>query len=151
MNTDKSRLFVFWRNCVLQEICDEEKFNTEKIIDMSDMFNNCEKLKKVYMSNLNANNVIKMDSFAMDYLLGRTEKNDYIESSNETFQMRFENLCKEKGVTHYKVSQDCFFDKSNISRWLTKGYLPTLEILDMITKYFNVSIDYILGRSDFRN
>lgn len=98
--------------------------------------------------------LIKMADYfkvSMDYLLGRTEKNDYIESSNETFQMRFENLCKEKGVTHYKVSQDCFFDKSNISRWLTKGYLPTLEILDMITKYFNVSIDYILGRSDFRN
>lgn len=98
--------------------------------------------------------LIKMADYfkvSMDYLLGRTEKNDYIESSNENFQVRFVKLCKEKGVTHYKVSQDCFFDKSNISRWLAKGYLPTLEILDMITKYFNVSIDYILGRSDFRN
>lgn len=88
---------------------------------------------------------------SMDYLLGRTDKNDYTESSTITFQERFEKLCEEKGVTHYKVSQECFFDKSNISRWLSKGYLPTLEILDMITKYFNVSIDYILGRSDFRN
>ena len=88
---------------------------------------------------------------SMDYLLGRTDKNDYTESSTTTFQERFEKLCEEKGVTHYKVSQECFFDKSNISRWLSKGYLPTLEILDMITKYFNVSIDYILGRSDYRN
>ena len=88
---------------------------------------------------------------SMDYLLGRTDKNDYTESSTITFQERFEKLCEEKGVTHYKVSQECFFDKSNISRWLSKGYLPTLEILDMITKYFNVSIDYILGRSDYRN
>lgn len=88
---------------------------------------------------------------SMDYLLGRTDKNDYTEPSTTTFQERFEKLCEEKGVTHYKVSQECFFDKSNISRWLSKGYLPTLELLDMITKYFNVSIDYILGRSDFRN
>jgi len=88
---------------------------------------------------------------SMDYLLSRTDKNDYTEPSTTTFQERFEKLCEEKGVTHYKVSQDCFFDKSNISRWLSKGYLPTLELLDMITKYFNVSIDYILGRSDFRN
>lgn len=97
--------------------------------------------------------LIKMADYfkvSMDYILGRTEKNDYIESSNESFQVRFVKLCEEKDVTHYKVSHDCFFDKSNISRWLTKGYLPTLEILDMITKYFNVSIDYILGRSDFR-
>lgn len=98
--------------------------------------------------------LIKMADYfkvSMDYLLGRTEKNDYIESSNEAFQERFVKLCKQKGVTHYKVSKDCFFDKSNVSRWLAKGYLPTLEILDMITQYFNVSIDYILGRSDFRN
>lgn len=88
---------------------------------------------------------------SMDYLLGRTDKNDYTESSTITFQERFEKLCEEKGVTHYKVSQECFFDKSNISRWLSKGYLPTLEILDMITKYFNVSIDYILGRSDYKD
>lgn len=88
---------------------------------------------------------------SIDYLLGRTDKNDFFEMSNSTFQQRFEELCKEKGVTHYKVSQDCFFDKSNISRWLSKGYLPTLEILDMITKYFNVSIDYILGRTDYKN
>ncbi len=98
--------------------------------------------------------LIKMADYfkvSMGYLLGRTDENDYIESSNTNFQERFLFLCKEKGVSHYKVSQDCFFDKSNISRWLSKGYLPTLEILDMITKYFNVSIDYILGRSDFRN
>lgn len=98
--------------------------------------------------------LIKMADYfnvSLDYLLGRTNKNDYTEPSNISFQERFEQLCTEKGVTHYKVSQDCFFDKSNISHWLSKGYLPTLEILDMITKYFKVSIDYILGRSDFRN
>lgn len=98
--------------------------------------------------------LIKMANYfkiSMGYLLGRTEKNDYFGLSSETFQTRFTQLCKEKGVTHYKVSQDCFFDKSNISRWLSKGYLPTLEILDMLTKYFNVSIDYLLGLSDFRN
>ena len=97
--------------------------------------------------------LIKMADYfkvSIDYLLGRTDKNDYNESSNTTFQERFEKLCEEKGVSHYKVSQDCFFDKSNISRWLSKGYLPTLEILDMITKYFKVSPDYLLGRSDYR-
>ena len=97
--------------------------------------------------------LIKMADYfnvSMDYLLGRNNKNDFVLGTNTSFKDRFEELCREKGVTHYKVSHDCFFDKSNISRWLTKGYLPTLEILDMITKYFNVSLDYILGRSEFR-
>jgi transcriptional regulator with XRE-family HTH domain len=108
----------------------------------------------VYGITPTTSTLIKMADYfkvSMDYLLGRTETNDYIESSTETFQVRFEKLCKEKGVTHYKVSKACYFDKSNISRWLIKGYLPTIEILIVITEYFNVSIDYILGRSDFRN
>ncbi len=108
----------------------------------------------VYGITPTTSTLIKMADYfkvSMDYLLGRTDKNEYIESSSETFQVRFEKLCEQKGVSHYKVSQDCFFDKSNISRWLKKGYLPTLEILDMITKYFNVSTDYILGRSNFKN
>lgn len=98
--------------------------------------------------------LIKMANFfnvTIVYLLGRTNKNEFNELSPTSFKERFEKLCEEKGVSHYKVSKDCFFDKSNISRWLSKGYLPTLEILDMLTNYFNVSIDYILGRSDFKN
>ena len=97
--------------------------------------------------------LVKMANYfnvSIDYLLGRSDENDYIESANASFNERFEKLCEEKGVTHYKISQDCFFDKSNISRWLSKGYLPTLEILDMLTKYFDVTTDYLLGRSDYR-
>ena len=90
-------------------------------------------------------------SVSMDYLLGRTTINNFTKSTNTSFSVRFEELCKEKDVSHYKVSRDCFFDKSNISRWILKGYLPTLDILDMITNYFKVSLDYILGRSDFKN
>lgn len=98
--------------------------------------------------------LIKMANYfkvSVSYLLGRTETNDYVGLSKITFQNRFEELCNEKGVSHYKVSQDCFFDKSNISRWLSKGYLPTLEILDMLATYFSVTIDYLLGLTDFKN
>lgn len=98
--------------------------------------------------------LVKMANYfkvSMDYLLGRSNKNEYVGLSNTTFKERFELLCQENKVTHYKVSQDCFFDKSNVSRWITKNYLPTLEILDMIANYFNVSIDYLLGRTDFKN
>ena len=98
--------------------------------------------------------LVKMADYfkvSVSYLLNRTDKNEYFGKSDQSFKLRFEQLCSEKGVSHYKVSQDCFFDKSNVSRWLSKGYLPTLEILDMLANYFNVSIDYILGRTDFKN
>ena len=40
---------------------------------------------------------------SIDYLLGRTDKNDFFEMSNSTFQQRFEELCKEKALLITKL------------------------------------------------
>ena len=86
---------------------------------------------------------------SISFLLGKTDTEDlYKSSSPASFLSRFENLCSEKEVTHYKVAADCLFDKSNISRWISKGFLPELEILELLCDYFNVSIDYLLGRTE---
>lgn len=86
------------------------------------------------------------------YLLGEDATNNFIPAEKKvTFYARFSELCKEKSVTHYKVGNDCGFDKSIISRWSYKGYLPVLEIVDVLCSYFNVSADYLLGRTDFKN
>ena len=88
---------------------------------------------------------------SIPYLLGETDENDFIKSENpSTFQARFGALCEENEVTHYKVSRKCYFDKSNISRWMTKGYFPTIEILTLLCGFFGVSMDYLLGRTDYR-
>ena len=86
---------------------------------------------------------------SINFLLGKTEIETFYKSlSPTTFLTRFENLCAEKEVTHYKVASDCLFDKSNISRWISKGFLPELEILELLCDYFSVSPDYLLGRTD---
>ncbi len=86
---------------------------------------------------------------SISFLLGKTDTEDFYKSSSPaSFLSRFENLCSEKEVTHYKVAADCLFDKSNISRWISKGFLPELEILELLCDYFNVSIDYLLGRTE---
>lgn len=99
--------------------------------------------------------LIKLANFfnvSVSYLLARSDDNEYIKPVKpSTFKDRFEELCKEKGVSHYKVAKDCYFDKSNINGWIYKGYIPALEIIDILTNYFNVSIDFLLGRSDFKN
>ena len=87
----------------------------------------------------------------ISYLLGKEETNNFIRSScNKTFYDRLTELCNEKGISHYKVAQDCLFDKSLISRWFSKRYLPSLEILEILSDYFKVSADYLLGRTDFK-
>ena len=89
---------------------------------------------------------------SINYLLGKTDVEDfYKNSSPANFLSRFESLCAEKEVTHYKVANDCLFDKSNISRWISKGFLPELEILELLCDYFSVSPDYLLGRTDYKD
>ncbi len=86
---------------------------------------------------------------AIKYLLG-TSDDEYFNKTKvkSDFKTRFDILCKEKNVTHYKVSKDLHFDQSYITRWFSKNYLPSLELLDLISDYFEVSIDYLLGRTD---
>ena len=99
--------------------------------------------------------LIKIADFfeiSIGLLLGKNEVENFIKSAKTPpFQQRFEELCYEKGVSHYKVAGDCCFDKSNISRWMSKGFLPEVEILELLCDYFNVSLDYLLGRTDFKN
>lgn len=85
------------------------------------------------------------------FLLG-TSDDEYFNLAKvkSDFNTRFCLLCNEKGVTHYKVSKDLHFDQSYISRWLNKSYLPSLELLELMSDYFKVSIDYLLGRTDDR-
>ena len=86
---------------------------------------------------------------SIKYLLG-TSNDEYFNKAKvkSDFKTRFDFLCKENNVTHYKVSKDLHFDQSYITRWLNKNYLPSFELLDLISDYFKVSIDYLLGRTD---
>ncbi len=89
---------------------------------------------------------------SLSYLLGKCQTNDFTPAIKAvSFHERFASLCQEKSVTHYKVGMDCGFANSLIVRWFSKGYLPSLEILEILCDYFAVSPDYLLGRSDFRD
>ena len=88
---------------------------------------------------------------SIKFLLG-TSEDEYFEKSNVQydFKTRFDFLCKDKNISYYKVSKDLHFDQSYITRWLNKNYLPSLELLELLSDYFKVSIDYLLGRTDDR-
>lgn len=88
---------------------------------------------------------------SIPYLFGETDINDFEKASPQSsFSERFRLLCSEREESHYHVSQECHFDKSYISRWLNKNQLPSFEILDILCDYFDVSVDYLLGRTDNR-
>lgn len=58
---------------------------------------------------------------------------------------RFEELCKEKGVTAYRVSKDTGITTATLSNWKGGRYTPKASKLKLIADYFGVSVDYILN------
>lgn len=62
--------------------------------------------------------------------------------------MRLKFLRKQKNITQLKLAMDLNMNQNTISRYENgereAGYQELIKIAD----YFNVSIDYLLGRTD---
>ena len=65
--------------------------------------------------------------------------------------MRLKELRKEKGITQQKLALDLNTSQNSISRY-ESGLRPLdANMLMKIADYFNVSVDYILERTDKKN
>lgn len=60
-------------------------------------------------------------------------------------------LCKVKGVTPSRAADELHINKSNVSNWKKQGYTPRGDALQRIAEYFDVSTDYLLGKTDEKN
>ena len=63
------------------------------------------------------------------------------------FWNRFYNLCLEAGTKPNPVCMELGLSSAAATHW-KNGKQPTAEILNKIADYFNVSVDYLLGRTD---
>ncbi|MBO5481315.1 MAG: helix-turn-helix transcriptional regulator [Clostridia bacterium] len=89
---------------------------------------------------------------SISYLLGKTDDETFYPSeTNADFFTRITDLCAERDITFYEAAKQCHLDKSYISRWVRTKSLPTLELLELVVDFFDVSIDYLLGRTDERD
>lgn len=90
---------------------------------------------------------------SVDYLLGISDKETYYEAANPvSFQMRLEDLRKQRSIsTVYELSQRTHIHRNNIAQWYKKDYLPTIDDLLILANLFNVSVDYLVGRTDDDN
>ncbi len=66
------------------------------------------------------------------------------------FGQRLKSLRDEKAVTQEELSNYLGVGRPTIAGYETKGKQPSFEILKKIANFFNVSIDYLLGRTDMR-
>ena len=57
---------------------------------------------------------------------------------------KFEELCIEKNVTAYQVSNVTGVATSTLSMWKQGKYVPKINKIQKIAKYFDVPISYFL-------
>ena len=65
------------------------------------------------------------------------------------FYERYKELCNEIGKTPTGVGKELGVDKATVSYWKS-GHVPKHESIIKISNYFNVSVDYLLGKSNNR-
>lgn len=61
------------------------------------------------------------------------------------FWQRFSELCEQNHVKPGKVADSCGINRSNVSIWKSRGYIPRPDALKKLADYLNVSTDYLLG------
>lgn len=59
--------------------------------------------------------------------------------------MSIKELRKQKKISQAKLAEDLHVTQATVSRWETGEMLPTIDILNDLSRYFSVSVDYILG------
>ena len=62
---------------------------------------------------------------------------------------RVVELCKEKGISQRKLQEDMGMSTGALSKWKTS--MPNAALLQKVADYFNVSTDYLTGRTKYRN
>ena len=65
--------------------------------------------------------------------------------------MRLKEIRSSKGISQLKIAMDLNMNQNTISRYETGEHEPGINELIKIADYFNVSIDYLLERTNNPN
>lgn len=61
---------------------------------------------------------------------------------------RLKELRKKKGISQLKLAMDLYMNQNSISRYENEEREADYSTLIRFADYFDVSIDYLLGRTD---
>ena len=67
------------------------------------------------------------------------------------FKYRIRDLRREMNVSGEQLGKIVNVGKTTISQWENGINYPNQETLEKLCDYFNVSLDYLMGRSDIKN
>ena len=64
---------------------------------------------------------------------------------------RLKELRKEKNITQAYIANKLHFSQKLISDWENKVSEPSIDTLIALANFFDVSVDYLVGNSEFRH
>ncbi len=62
---------------------------------------------------------------------------------------RIYELMKEQNLTQTKLANALCMHQSNVSEWLSGKKEPSITSLWLLADFFNVDVDYLIGRKDY--
>lgn len=68
--------------------------------------------------------------------------------SNLQFSTRVKDLRKKSGLSMEQLAEELGITKSRVNMWENNGTIPRGDVLKQLAKYFNVTIDFLLGNDD---
>ena len=64
------------------------------------------------------------------------------------FWERLNQLINTRNISFYKLGKETGISSGTFSQWKKNKTTPQKELVNKISKYFNVSVDYLLGKID---
>lgn len=136
----------------LIQLIDEHDYKTYEFAELACVSKGIIGRATVYGIIPSVRTLIKIANFfnvSLLYLLGEVDHDDFYASDHPTtFQTRLEELSQQKNISYSKIAHDMPFPRSFFFDWQRKGTLPSLDYLIAIAEYFDVSVDYLLGRTE---
>ena len=91
--------------------------------------------------------IVEYFNISADLLLGRIE---YCEVNAfhdvEPFGDTLRQVMQENKVSQYRLQKDLHFSSATTNFWLSNKKLPSMDRVDKLADYLEVSVDYLLGR-----
>ena len=64
------------------------------------------------------------------------------------FKERLSSLMRKEGLSNYRLARDIGTSSAVVGRWVKGTATPSGKNLEAIAKRFDVSVDYLMGKSD---
>ena len=88
---------------------------------------------------------------SLPYLLGESDDAAFYPAEPQVgFHARLDGLAKESNVKYSQIAHKMPFSKNFFYEWQRVKTLPSLDYLRALAEYFDVSVDYLLGITDYR-